>query len=319
MIGKIEKKLIFFGVSTWIISWTLWYGSGVLGRNEDFVYDKRWLIAQIGVFAPSLSALLISSFRDSTSRYNSIRIFFLFIPVFLGGYFISVSVPHSIKEFSPVSSAIILLLGLLTSVFFSSWNRRLYIPSTGEIPGKAQMKYKALAILGMPLLFMACWILTCLNANDFSISSLDEGPGNFIRILFTAFFMNLIFGGSLGEEIGWRGFALPLLLKKYAPLQASFILGVAWAFWHLPVDISGVGMSPLQAIIARFTWTLPLTVVFTWFYINTGGNLLIPILLHTSVNVLPDLGFSNYEKTMGLFTLAIIIVSFVLLRAHRMQ
>lgn len=41
--------------------------------------------------------------------------------------------------------------------------------------------------------------------------------------------------GDLLEENGWRGFALPVLLRKHGPLAASLIVGVAWASWHFPV------------------------------------------------------------------------------------
>jgi len=41
--------------------------------------------------------------------------------------------------------------------------------------------------------------------------------------------------GPLGEELGWRGYALNLLQKKYVPLKAGIIVGVVWGFWHLPL------------------------------------------------------------------------------------
>ena len=38
--------------------------------------------------------------------------------------------------------------------------------------------------------------------------------------------------GPLGEELGWRGFALPRLLARFGPVTATLLLGCAWTFWH---------------------------------------------------------------------------------------
>jgi membrane protease YdiL (CAAX protease family) len=48
------------------------------------------------------------------------------------------------------------------------------------------------------------------------------------------FFIMTIIGGPLGEELGWRGFALPYLQEKKSPLFASIIIGIIWGVWHLP-------------------------------------------------------------------------------------
>lgn len=49
----------------------------------------------------------------------------------------------------------------------------------------------------------------------------------------------LLIGGPLFEEPGWRGFAQPRLQERFGPMAASLILGILWAFWHMPIWFSG--------------------------------------------------------------------------------
>jgi membrane protease YdiL (CAAX protease family) len=44
-----------------------------------------------------------------------------------------------------------------------------------------------------------------------------------------------LFIGSLQEELGWRGYALPRLLSRWGGVRASLVLGAAWACWHIPL------------------------------------------------------------------------------------
>jgi membrane protease YdiL (CAAX protease family) len=86
----------------------------------------------------------------------------------------------------------------------------------------------------------------------------------------------LVFSGPIGEEIGWRGFALPRLLEKYSALAASLILGSIWAIWHLPLilvnDFTAHGA--FMPVIAA--------VMFTWVFQNSKGSVLLAILMHAS-------------------------------------
>jgi membrane protease YdiL (CAAX protease family) len=88
----------------------------------------------------------------------------------------------------------------------------------------------------------------------------------------------------VGEEIGWRGFALPRLLARWRALPASLILGVLWAIWHLPTFfLQGTAQShfPFPAYVV---YTSALSVLFTWFFFRTEGSVLFAWFLHGAVN-----------------------------------
>ena len=105
------------------------------------------------------------------------------------------------------------------------------------------------------------------------IPPLSDLPGTFIAIL--------LFIG-LGEEPAWRGFALPRLMKGRNALLASLILGVLHIIWHLP--LFGVEWDATN-IVPWILGVLGSTIITTWMYNRTQGNLLLPMLFHTSVNV----------------------------------
>lgn len=90
---------------------------------------------------------------------------------------------------------------------------------------------------------------------------------------------------GLGEELGWRGFALPRLLSRRTPLVASLVLGAVWAAWHLPLV-----WTPGAALYQRPLWLLVAdlmakSMIFTWVFLHTRGSVLIAVLLHAGMNV----------------------------------
>jgi membrane protease YdiL (CAAX protease family) len=100
-----------------------------------------------------------------------------------------------------------------------------------------------------------------------------------------AFVTTFILGGPLGEEPGWRGFALPRLQPLHGPLVGSLILGILWALWHLPLFWSGVWTPPTIPNIVMFILMITaLTIIMTWVFNNAKGSLLITMLMHASFN-----------------------------------
>jgi uncharacterized protein len=89
----------------------------------------------------------------------------------------------------------------------------------------------------------------------------------------------------VGEEVGWRGFFLPHLLRRYSPLTSSLIVGVVWAFWHLSnfllPSYPHFGL-PFSAFLVT---TLAFSILFTWLYLNTAGSLVIAIIFHAGLNL----------------------------------
>jgi len=87
-----------------------------------------------------------------------------------------------------------------------------------------------------------------------------------------------------GEELGWRGYALPRLSNHFGLRVASIILGVVWACWHLPFFfVSGTDKSG-QSFPVYLLAVTALSVPMAWLYWRTNGSLLLTMLMHSAVN-----------------------------------
>lgn len=308
-----SRELFAFLALTFIISWPLWIASGVLLRSGAGPLDSRWLVAQVGVFGPSLAALIVSGASRPDLRRNAVRMLRLFIPVFAVGLLIAVAGPDTNLELGTLNSVLVVIAALGVVLFFAPWNRSLLLPGTGARHRPAGLRWPLLA-LAFPLgLFLLAWLLANLEGRGWEVSALGGGAWEIGRLVLVVFSINLLFGGSLGEEIGWRGFLLPRLLRTHSPFAASVMLGVVWALWHAPIDVTAgfVVLGP-AAIFGRLILTLPLAVLFTWFYIRSNGDLLVALMLHTGLNVVSDFGFSNFESSMGLWYVILLCVGVAL-------
>ena len=106
-------------------------------------------------------------------------------------------------------------------------------------------------------------------------------------------------GSAAGEEIGWRGFALPRLQFRHTALTASLVVGSLHGLWHLPLWLNGNVDHPLSLYPAFLIHALAVAVIYTWLYNNTKGSLLLVVLFHTATNapltlVLLPLGIENW-------------------------
>jgi uncharacterized protein len=94
----------------------------------------------------------------------------------------------------------------------------------------------------------------------------------------------LVLGGPVGEEFGWRGYALPALTQRVGWRWASLIVGAIWALWHLPLFFIP-GMAQANMPIALFmASSVALSVVFSRLSVNTRFSVLPAIVLHWSIN-----------------------------------
>ena len=94
----------------------------------------------------------------------------------------------------------------------------------------------------------------------------------------------LVLGGPLGEEFGWRGYALPVLQERYSWRVASLVLGTVWGIWHLPLFYMADTTQSHFPFGLFMVTTVALSVLFAWLFNRTQGSVLPALVLHTAVN-----------------------------------
>src|SRR5215216_467138 len=87
--------------------------------------------------------------------------------------------------------------------------------------------------------------------------------------------------GALGEEPGWRGFALPGLQSTLSPLVSTLILGVLVTVWHVPLLFLEEGRLRPFMIVGFLLATLAVTFWYTWLFNHTGGSVFMTIISHS--------------------------------------
>jgi uncharacterized protein len=108
-----------------------------------------------------------------------------------------------------------------------------------------------------------------------------------------------------GEEVGWRGYALPLLAQRLGFAWASVVLGLIWACWHLPLFFLRIAGNneygqpfPIWAL-----GVTGLSVAFAWLYVRTNGSLWPLMLMHSAVNNLPHFIAPAVSDTANILSL----------------
>lgn len=135
------------------------------------------------------------------------------------------------------------------------------------------------------------------------------------------FFLVLLLGGPLGEEFGWRGYALPGLQDRMGWRMASLGLGLVWGVWHLPLFFIE-GTSQAYIPLALFLLSVvAMSVLFAWLVNHTKGSVVVALLLHTAINfwpsIVPVLPTETSYRAYALVVAMLVLTAMWLLAPHR--
>ena len=171
------------------------------------------------------------------------------------------------------------------------------------IPWRAGLRWYLVVLAGYPLVGLLAGRIAGLWG---AVQGHVPNWGHFYYALIPALVVD---PGPLGEELGWRGFALPRMLERWPPLAASLILGLIWGVWHLPAFFI-VGLPQNRWVFPVFLLaTMSVSVIDTWIFLRTDGNMLPMILVHLmSNNTFKLLGVSLPTSVAAGAVCALVIV-----------
>lgn len=178
------------------------------------------------------------------------------------------------------------------------------------------LSYLLIALISPIILAaIASIISNLLDHTPINLSALLKAK-EFPEYSFLSFLLyNLLFFG-FGEEVGWRGFALPRLQARYNALWASLILTLFWAVWHWPLFLYRPGYTSMD-VAGIFGWVFSLltgSVLLTWLYNSSRASLFACAVFHSTIDIafLADFADKNITNYMGMLItiwgIAIIII-----------
>jgi uncharacterized protein len=148
--------------------------------------------------------------------------------------------------------------------------------------------------------------------------TIAASPANgHILLAIVNFALVLVVGGPLGEEFGWRGYALPAIAARLGWRWAGLIVGVLWGLWHLPLFfLPGTTQSHMPLALFLLS-SVALSVLLAWLFGKTGQSVLPALVLHTSINawagIIPVMPTADTARPFALLVGILALIAVMLL------
>jgi membrane protease YdiL (CAAX protease family) len=247
-----RRPLLAFFALTFGLTWGLGACFALFPAQLTAVFGKVSVtnpLFMLAVYAPSISAIVVTSFIDGAAGIRRLLGGFLRWRIGLQWYL-------AILVGIPMLSVIAILVNAAITQGppgIDHWFQLFLLGPTGH------------------------WIADAAGAG---------GLWSVVLVILGSFFAD---PGPFGEELGWRGFALPRLLDGRSALSAGVILGIIWGVWHLPAFLIGGTPQNSMSFPLFMIGAVGISVLMTWAFKGTGGSVLSAILIHWTFNTCSDL------------------------------
>lgn len=298
--------VLVFILLAFAITWSVWFCVPLVARSD-------WALGKIVVglgFGPAMAVILMDRWRGTGAALGD-RIWWMrFLPVFTIVAIIDLSIlltgdattaaafavaqPPGLSPTGIASAlAAATVAGFIVAMLAGSRSPQLSSVLQWRVPLRWW-----LAALFIPAGWMTLGVLLAWMTGS-PIESASGGlslPVWGLFVLRSVLFTLLVV--AVGEEAGWRGWMLLALQKRFSPLTSTVLIGIVWGLWHYPLFVNGQYPDEPQMVFAKVGVCVLLGILFTWLYNRSGGNLLLAVVLHTTLNntvrVLPTTGHIGF-------------------------
>ena len=283
-------QLISFFLITYIITWGLWIP--FVGPATQGGSTIAEILGQWGVFGPALAGIIViqvSTTGDEKGEIKKPKLAF-FLALVLSALVFLLRISRNDGTSWTIGNVIMFFLFsclvalppayIISSAFSRNQAVKGYLSSL--IKPSGSIVYYLIALLLYPFIY---WLGNLLPGALGQISYYTPPPltgWDAVTVISITFLYQFFYGNVLGEEVGWRGFALPRLQARLSPLVASLIIALIWFLWHLPLWFGNPDEIPFLYHVLSF---IPSSIFLTWIYNRTQGSILAVGIAHVMNNV----------------------------------
>jgi membrane protease YdiL (CAAX protease family) len=309
-----------FFVITYAITWGLGFSYGAVLKRDQYLLAPFAFVATCG---PALAGIIVSIIsntepKQETSKASRVA-FFVAWPI---AALVGISFNTFINKV-PLSPAIMILYLVsavpVAFVISASKSRnsavRNTVSSLIHIRGVWSWALATLLILPASIL-LAVPINNLLFEQPISIFPLPATGLPLIGLIVIRFLYQLFFFNATGEEVGWRGFALPRLQAQASPLVAAVVIGLFWAPWHFFLwQAEGRMVLTLSFWSTYLVGHILFSILLAWLYNRSRGSILVVGIAHAAANT--TFAFIPFQN-LNVLNLTWAIVALLLILFDRM-
>ena len=310
-----DHQLISFFLLTFLITWGLGFSYWAVVRGGKFLLAPVFFLATCG---PALAGIIISVLTGSRQNPAGRRItwsVFFIVWILALAVFILNFIFINKASVSPIIIVVVAVSALPVAFIVSMVYTRfpivrgfLFLPAHD----RSNLRWIVTALILLPALtLISIFVSQFLGRSSNSFANLPSAGITLFGWLIIKFLYQFFFFNGTGEEVGWRGFALPRLQVRVSPLIAGLVLALIWVPWHVFLwHAEGRPINTWSFWLMSYSVHIPAAVIICWLFNKSGGSILAAGIAHAAANTAMAL-FNNLDANILSLTFFVFVVVIV--------